>query len=205
MRIRPVDEAVPVDPDAGTRGQFGAHLLVDQAHRIIAGMRHFAVMVEARPIPRPRLFGIARLQRHGLARHRHDQEIAQVRMPRTREMGVAEPLDRRVLVPIARGVRIAGTDDAGRVGIGTQLHHPERRGCAGESMPLPARPDHRIDGVVRAMAAACGIVWAASGVATNVARRRKRIRANRAACRDRVIVFDTTGLCWRRGNRRRGC
>ena len=70
-------------------------------------------------------------------------------MARAREMGVAEPLDRRVLVAIPRGVGITGANDARRVGIGAELHHAKGRGGAGESVPLTTRADHRIDRVVR--------------------------------------------------------
>ena len=47
MRIGPLDEAVAMHTDVQPRGQFGANLLVDQADRIIAGMRDLATVVEA--------------------------------------------------------------------------------------------------------------------------------------------------------------
>src|SRR3546814_133913 len=60
-------------------------------------------------------------------------------------MRVAETLDRRVVVAVARGVIVAVADLAGRVGVGRQLDHAEGRGRAGEGVALGAGPDHRID------------------------------------------------------------
>jgi len=98
-------------------------------------------MVEMRAI------GLA-VERNALARNRHDQEIAEIRMARARKMRVAEPLDRPVFVAVAGGPFVAFADDAGGVGVGAQLHHAEGRDRAGKGMTFAASADERIHRIV---------------------------------------------------------
>ena len=79
-------EGVAVDADARSRGHFGPHAGVGQRHRIIARRRRFIGLVRAEARRRR----VARLQRHRIAADRHDQEIAQVAMARTRKMRVGK-------------------------------------------------------------------------------------------------------------------
>src|SRR3546814_10517090 len=66
-------------------------------------------------------------------------------MAGAREMRVTEPLDRRIVVAVTRGMIVAVANLAGRVGVGRQLDHAERRGRAGEGVAFGAGADHRID------------------------------------------------------------
>ena len=126
-------------------GHFRADALVGQRYRIISGAGDFAVVREAAAIARSGQFGVARVQ-SGVTGHRHHQNIAQIRMPRAREMGVRKAFNRRISVAIARRMAITRPDLAGCVGIGRQLHHAEGRGGAGEGMPFATGADHRVGG-----------------------------------------------------------
>ncbi len=137
-------EAVAMDADARPRGEFGADAGISKGHGIIAGARPFGVVAEALAIARAGLFGIAGIQLH-LSNLRHDEDVAEVRMARARKMRVAETLDRRVVVAVARGMIVAVADLARRVGVGRQLDHAEGRRRAGEGVAFGAGADHRID------------------------------------------------------------
>src|SRR3546814_9323428 len=60
-------------------------------------------------------------------------------------MRVTDPLVRRIVVAVTRGMIVAVANLAGRVGVGRQLGHAERRGRAGEGVAFGAGADHRID------------------------------------------------------------
>src|SRR3546814_8172050 len=113
MRRLPRRKAVAMDTDACSGGQFGADAAVGQRHRIIAGTCLLGRMVEALAIARAGLGGIAGVE-PDLSRLRHDEDVAEVRMAGAREMRVAEPLNRRVGIAVARGMVIAVAHPADR-------------------------------------------------------------------------------------------
>ena len=120
MRRLARGKGVAMHADARARGELRADAGIGERDRIIAGLRDFGRMGEARAIARAGRLRIAGFERHRriVADRRHDEEIAEIAMAGAREMGVAEPLDRRVLVAIAGGMAVAGADDAAGVGIG---------------------------------------------------------------------------------------
>src|SRR5437016_118873 len=84
---------------AYTRGgsQLRQYVIVFQLHLIIVGFRHLCGMGEGAPETTPWLAGNARVHPQ-LAHRRHNEEITQVRMPRTAEMRMAEPHDGPVVI-----------------------------------------------------------------------------------------------------------
>src|SRR3546814_6714064 len=125
MRILARREAVAVDADARARGEFGADAAVSQRHGIIAGARLLGLMVEPLAIARTGFGGIARIELDAIdgTDLRHDENVAEVRMAGAREVRVTEPLDRRIVVAVTRGMIVAVANLAGRVGVGRQLDH----------------------------------------------------------------------------------
>ena len=148
MRDLAGGEGVAMRADAGAGSQFGADVRVGQRHRIIARMRDLAPVVEARAVAGARLLRVAGFERHRVARHGHDEKVAEVAVPRTREMRVREALDRRVAILVARGMRVTAADHAAGVGIRRQLNHPERRRRTRIGVAAAAGADHRIDRVI---------------------------------------------------------
>ena len=149
MRRLACREGVAVHAHPRPRRHLRPHAIIGQGHRVIARLRDFAVMAEARAVSRVRCLFAARFQMHGLAAYRHDQEIAHVGMAGARKMRVAETLDRGVVVTVARGMGVAFAYLARRVGVGRQLHHAEGRRRAGEGVARFPRSDHGVDGIVR--------------------------------------------------------
>src|SRR3546814_9312960 len=117
--------------------------------RIIAGARLLGLMVEPLAIARTGFGGIARIELDAIdgTDLRHDQDVAEVRMAGAREMRVTEPLDRRIGVAVTRGMIVAVSNLAGRVGVGRQLDHAERRGRAGQGMAFGARSEENTAGI----------------------------------------------------------
>ena len=148
-RLRPGGGTIAGDTDPRPCGEFGADAAILQGDRIIARPRNLRRMVVARSIARPGLAGVARLERNRVACHGHHQHIAEIRMPGARKVRQRKALDRRVLVPIAGGMAVAGAQDAGGVRVGRKLHHAERRDRTGKGMAFAAGADHRIDLIVR--------------------------------------------------------
>jgi hypothetical protein len=149
MRVRAGAEGVAVDADPRPRRHLRADLRIVERHGVIAGMRDFRRVREPRAIAGTRSGGIAWIERDGGARYRHHQHVAEIGMACPRKMRVAEALDGRIVVAIARRMAVAFADLATRVGVGAELHHAERRAGTGEGMPLPARADERIGRIVR--------------------------------------------------------
>src|SRR5947209_19576210 len=81
-------------------GELRSNARIPQDHAVISRFGVFRCMGETGAIPSLGLLRIARLQRHGLAADGHNQYIAKVAVPRTREMRVREPQDRRVFIAI---------------------------------------------------------------------------------------------------------
>ncbi len=150
MRGLAAREGIAVDADARAGGEFSAHAGIAQRDRIIAGMRDLALVIEARAIAVARRLRVAGFERNrGIVADRgHDEEIAQITMPGTREMGVAKTLNGRVFVAVAGGVAVARADDAAGIGVGRELDHAERRHGAGIGVSFPAGADERVDGVI---------------------------------------------------------
>src|SRR3569623_2964625 len=139
-----------MDANARPCGHLGPYARIAQRDGVITGARDLGGVAEPRAIAAARPGGAAVLHLHDIARERHDENVAEVRMPGARKMRLAESGDRRVFVAVAGGVRVAFADHALDVGVGRQLHHPERPDRAGEGMPLPAGADERIDRSARA-------------------------------------------------------
>src|SRR3546814_1417691 len=55
------------------------------------------------------------------------------------------PLDRRIMIAVARRMGISFADLAGRIGVGRKLDHPEGRGGSGKSVAFWAGADQGID------------------------------------------------------------
>ena len=145
-------EGVAMHADARARGHLGADARIGERHGIIAGLRDLGRMAEARAIARCRAWPDRRAPAArsspttGMTR-----KSPRSRMARAREMGVAEsPGSSGPHSDSPPRMVVACADLAGRVGVGAQLHHAERRDGAGKGMPLAARADHRIDRIIGA-------------------------------------------------------
>ena len=136
-------KCVAVHADAGAGGKFGAHAVIVQHDRVIAGAGGLAGVIEGRAIPGMPDRRVAGIHLHVIARDGHYQHVTEIGMARPGEVRVAEPLDGRVFVAIAGGVSVALADLATGIRVGAELHHAERRRGTGEGMTLSARADER--------------------------------------------------------------
>jgi hypothetical protein len=118
--------------DAGVRsgGELGADAVVCEGYGVISALRDLAaVVVTASPAFAWMVRPAGR--RFESADHRHGHEVSKVAVPAdAAHAGVAETLDRGVLVRVAWGIVSA------RHGVGSELDHTE--GCCrpGECLPL---------------------------------------------------------------------
>jgi len=103
--------------DTGAGGELGTDAGIGERDRIIARTRDLAAVVEARPIARTGLGGVAGIEPHRIAGLRHHQHVAEVGMAGAREVRVAEALDRRILVAVAGSMAVAGADLAAGVRV----------------------------------------------------------------------------------------
>lgn len=124
MRRRAFRELIAMHAHARAGGEFGADVAVFQGHCVIAGLRLFAGVVELRGIAAARLAGVPAFELD-VAGLRHQQDVAQIRMPGTGKMRVREPDDGGVAMPIASrpAVGVLARLD---LRIRAQLHHAER-------------------------------------------------------------------------------
>src|SRR5690349_16889406 len=102
-------------------------------------------MAEPRPISRRRVRAGIKWNCGRRTDDRHEQKVAEIAMPGARKMRVAETVNPRVGIAIARRPLVAVADLAAGICVRAELHHPERSNRAGKGMPLAARPDERID------------------------------------------------------------
>ena len=79
---------------------------VAEGDGVVARLGDLGVVAVARAVARPRLVDLAWLQ-PGLAADRGQQNVAEVRVARAREVGVREADDGRVRAPIAGGAGVA--------------------------------------------------------------------------------------------------
>ena len=136
-------EGVAVDADAGGGGQLGRDAVVLQDDGVVAGLGRLVVVRETGSIPGVRIVLGPRIQLQR-ARRRHQQHVAEVRVPRAAEVRVGEAEDRCVAVLVARAPAEAALERR-RVGLGAELHHAPRHRRPGIGVPLAAGPDERID------------------------------------------------------------
>ena len=140
VSLFPLGEGVAVD--AGTLGgrELYADAVVGKSDFVIAWRGLFGVVAVARAVAFVGRGGASRgeLQRAG---GRHQQDIAQIGMSRTTQVGMAETDDSRVTVSIAGAVfvgfaLVASAHVVGDgVGIGAELHQSEGGAGTGEGVP----------------------------------------------------------------------
>ena len=126
---------MPLDAGSLGHGQLRAHARF-QRHAVIARLGMFGG--EALAIPRIGIGERARSQLDLTAR-RHHQHVEHVTDPGARQMRMAEPHDRRVGAVIAR-TRIPALD----IGVGAELHHPERQRRTRIGVAMTAGADEQI-------------------------------------------------------------
>src|SRR3546814_7887074 len=115
---RPLREVVAMHPAALGGREFGKHARFE-LRSIIAGLCDFFGITLAIPLVRILDRSGGELQ---LLPRRNHQYVEHVADPGARQMGMAEPHDRAILLMIAR-TRVPAV----RIGIGAQLRHPERQ------------------------------------------------------------------------------
>ena len=143
----PLGEGVAVHAHACGGGQLGAHAGIVQGHGVIAGLGGLGLVTEARGEAAAGLVDVAALQLD-LAGGGHQQEVAQIRMPRAGEVRMREAHDGAVAVAVARRPAIAVLARLD-LGIGRKLHHAEGQGGAGKGVALAAAADEGIDRIER--------------------------------------------------------
>ena len=154
MSVRILREGIAVHARTRGRRQLGTHAAVVERHGIVARRGALALMAETRTVS---AVGIIRRVRVELdiPHRRHHQNVAQIRMARAAEVRMAEAHDRLVAVAVARtifigalliyAVHVMGYG----VGVGAQLHGPERYACTRKRMPHAVGADEGIDVVGR--------------------------------------------------------
>ncbi len=143
-------ESILVDAHPLRSGKPRADAAVSERNFVEARLRMLRLVTEPLPITSVRIFFRAgvQLQSAGLG---HEQDVTQVGMARSAQMGMAEADDRIVRILIASTVVIrAGLilpSDIVRNGIrvGRELHGPERGARTREAVSHARSADHRID------------------------------------------------------------
>ena len=136
-------ERVAVQADARGGRELGLHGVVLEEDRVRARLGRLVVVREAGAVARVRIVLRAGVE-HQRPGRRHQQHVAEVRVPRAAEVRVGEAENGRVAVLVARRPAEAALERGG-VGLGTELDHPPRDRRAGIGVPLAARPDERVD------------------------------------------------------------
>ena len=135
-------------------GQLGPDAVVVEHHLVITRRCAFALVREARAVARFGVFGRAAFGAY-LPHGRHQQDVAQVGVPRAAQMCVREADDRRVVVlvsgAVAVGLGLVLAVDVVRhhLRVGAQLHDAVRHAGPGENVPHAAGAYHRVDVVRR--------------------------------------------------------
>ena len=121
------------------RGQLHFHLIVIEKHAIVACFGGFILMLESRSVARSGIFLITFVRFH-ITDDRHKPKISIVGAARTAEVGGAEAKDGFIGSVVARtAVPVV------HAGVGTELHHTERRRGTREGVTMASRPDERVD------------------------------------------------------------
>lgn len=127
---------------ARTGGEFGADSAVFQCHRVVPGLGLLAGVVELRGVAAAGCGDIAAFE-FDLAGLRHQQDIAQVRMPGAGEVRMRETDNRAVALPIPGGPAV-GLLARFDLRVRAQLHHAERHRGAGIGVAFAAGADKRV-------------------------------------------------------------
>jgi hypothetical protein len=137
-------EAVAVHADARADGELGAHRVVIERDRVVTRLRHLALVAEARGIAAAGVLHRTALEFH-VAGDRHEQHIAQVRVPGAREMRMREADDGVILVAIARrpAVGFLARPD---LRVRTELDHAEGHDGTRKRVAVAAGADEGVDG-----------------------------------------------------------
>ncbi len=143
MRRRAFREPIAMHAHTRAGSEFGADVAVVQGHGVIAGLRLFAGVVELRGIAAARLAGIPAFE-FDVASLRHQQDVAQIRMPGTGKMRVREPDDGGVAMPVA-GRPAIGVLARLDLRIRAQLHHAERHRGTRIGMAFATGANERVD------------------------------------------------------------
>lgn len=133
-------KGIAVYARTGRGGQFDPDIHVGQRHGVVAARSPLVVMRKEIGLQ-----DTLAVVDHDFARGRMEQNVRKVGASRTAQVRMRKAVDRRVAVMVAgAGVPVAGT------GVGTQLHHAERRGGARIGMTVESGADERvhiIDGI----------------------------------------------------------
>ena len=124
-------------------------LIVGQQHFVVAWTGYFGVVAESGTIAAVRIISRTRVDLQ-FSGEGHQQNITEVGMPRSAEVGMAEADDGTVFMLVAGTVfihaRLIDTVDVMRNGIGirTYLYDTKRSAGAGKCMSHPVCSDDRI-------------------------------------------------------------
>lgn len=146
----PLREGVAVYTHSLCSRELSTHVVVAERHFVIARTCHFGVVAEAGAIAAVRMGSSAGVQQERTGGG-HDEQVSQVGMSCSAEVGVAESHNGSVavLVPCAVLVHV-GLIDAihvvgNGVGVGAEPDDAEGYTCSGEGMPHAVGADEWID------------------------------------------------------------
>ena len=150
LLCRPLGEDVAVHTTALCGGQLAADVVVVEGDGIVARCGHLGLVTETLAVASVGVVGGAGVELC-LTTVRHDEDVAQVAVSRSAEMGVAEAHDTAVAVLVAGAVVIHSwlihpIDVVGDgVGVGTQLHKAVREAGSGEGVPHAVGADKHVN------------------------------------------------------------
>ena len=150
MALFSFGERIFMNADPLRGGELRPYAVIVQHDFVVAWRRFLGGVTEARAVALVGVVGTAgvQLQRAG---SRHQQQVAQVRMPRSAEVGVAEAHDSGVLVTVSgtisiRALLIHSVYVVGDgVCIGTELYPTERSAGSGKDVSHPVGSYQGID------------------------------------------------------------
>ncbi len=94
-----------MDSDSGGSGQTGLHTVIGQRHLVVTRRGFLSVVRETAAVAAVWVVACAGIQFQGSG-GRHQQDVAQIRVPRAAEVRVAESDDRRIRVAVAGAIFI---------------------------------------------------------------------------------------------------
>lgn len=150
MALFSFGERIFMDADPLRGGELRPDAVIVQHNFVVARRCFLGSVAEARAVALVRVVGPAGVQ-FQRAGGWHQQQVAQVRVPRSAEVGVAEAHDGGVLVTVSGtiGIRALLIHSVYVVGdgvcIGTELYPAEGSAGSGKDVPHPVGPYQGID------------------------------------------------------------
>ena len=154
MALFSFGERIFMDADPLRGGELRPDAVIVQHDFVVARRRFLGGVAETRAVALVGVVGTAGVQLQW-AGGRHQQQVAQVRVPRSAEVGMAETHDGGVLITVSGtiGIRALLIHSAYVVGdgvcIGTELYPAEGSTGSGKDVPHPVGPYQGIDIICR--------------------------------------------------------